>query len=70
MGCVLLYLQSKGNLRTQRGKCTLCGKRWRFYLYSRGEPEPGTGESGGFTYTRAANRNPVPGRAETKFRIG
>ena len=27
MGCVLLYLQSEGSLRTQRGSCTQCGKK-------------------------------------------
>ena len=39
-----MYLQSEGGLRTQRGRCTECGKRWWFYLCSRGEPEPGTGK--------------------------
>ena len=35
-----MYLQSEGGLRTQRGRCTECGKRWWFYRCSRGEPEP------------------------------
>ena len=38
----MLYLQSEGGLRTQRGRRAGCEKRWRFYLCSRGVPEPGT----------------------------